>query len=116
VPPPDRAAREEILRLQLSGRPHAEGLRLSAIAAATAGYSGADLAGLVEEAADLAIEASLAGGREVTITGEHLEAAQRAARSTTSEWLTTARNHARYANEGGQYDDVLAFLERWSKR
>ena len=33
----------------------------------------------------------------------------------TVEWLTTARNHARYANESGQYDEVLDFLKRHGK-
>ena len=37
------------------------------------------------------------------------------ARRTTLEWLTTARNHARYSNEAGHYDDVLAFLKRHGK-
>ncbi len=37
-------------------------------------------------------------------------------KSTTTEWLTTARNYARYANEGGQYDEVLEFLERHGGR
>ena len=44
--------------------------------------------------------------------GAHLLAALRDTRNTTLEWLTTARNYARYANEGGLYDDVLAFLEK----
>jgi transitional endoplasmic reticulum ATPase len=34
---------------------------------------------------------------------------------TTLEWLTTARNHARYANDAGQYDEVLRFLERFGR-
>jgi transitional endoplasmic reticulum ATPase len=29
--------------------------------------------------------------------------------------LTTARNYARYANEGNQYDEVLAFLDQHAK-
>ena len=30
---------------------------------------------------------------------------------TTLEWLTTARNYARYANDSGIYDEVLRFLD-----
>jgi hypothetical protein len=36
--------------------------------------------------------------------------------STASEWLATARNYARYSNEGGQYDelgDYLKSVKRW---
>jgi len=42
---------------------------------------------------------------------ENLQAALKEVKPTTLEWLTTARNYARYSNESGQYDDVLAFLK-----
>ena len=50
------------------------------------------------------------------ITTEHLRHALKDVKPTTLEWLTTARNYARYANEAGQYDEVLAFLEKHGKR
>ena len=46
----------------------------------------------------------------------HLKAALAERKPTTLEWLTTARNYARYSNEAGQYDDVLAFLDKHGKR
>ena len=110
VPPPDAPARESILTLLLSGRP-SERIDTRAVAQKTAGFSGADLEHLIETASDEAIEASLGGGREVPITQAHMDAALKDTKATTLEWLTTARNYARYANEGGQYDDVLAFLK-----
>ena len=111
VPPPDRTARAEILRLQLSGRPVAPDLDVEAVAAATTGYSGADLENLVNTAVDLAIEDALASGTEHPVNQAHIEEARREVRPTTLEWLTTARNYAKYANAGGQYDDVAAFLK-----
>jgi hypothetical protein len=51
----------------------------------------------------------------VPIEHRHLVAALGEIKSTTIEWLTTARNFARYANEGGQYDEVLEFLRRHGK-
>jgi hypothetical protein len=45
----------------------------------------------------------------------HLSSALAEIKPTTIEWLTTARNYARYANEGGQYDEVLDFLKRYGK-
>jgi hypothetical protein len=30
---------------------------------------------------------------------------------TTTDWLRTARNYAEFANQGGRYDDVLAYLD-----
>ena len=58
IPPPDKIARAEILKKMLEGRPQ-EGLNLEAIVKITSGYSGADLANIVETACDIAIEESL---------------------------------------------------------
>jgi transitional endoplasmic reticulum ATPase len=116
VPPPDRVARQSILESLLRERPTAGELPLREVAELTPGFSGADLRDLVESAVDEAIEVSIAGGREVPVTMEHLRTALKGAKSTTNEWLTTARNYARYANEGGQYDEVLAFLEQHGQR
>ena len=115
VPPPDRAARAAILALLLAGRPVAGDIDAAALAARTSGFSGADLENLVDTAADRAIAASLTAQAEVPIDHGHLVAALAEIRPTTIEWLTTARNYARYANEGGQYDDVLEFLRRHGK-
>ncbi len=115
VPPPDQAAREEILRIHLKDRPTAGQLDLGWLARNTVSFSGADLRQLVEAASDEAIDASLEAGVDVPITDAHLKTALRNVKPTTLEWLTTARNHARYANEGGQYDEVLAFLDRHGK-
>jgi SpoVK/Ycf46/Vps4 family AAA+-type ATPase len=111
IPPPDRAAREAIAGIALRDRPIAGRIDLGSIAERTSGYSGADIANVVEAAADAAIERSLASGGEEPITAKDLEAALREVKPTTLEWLTTARSYARYANEAGQYDDVLAFFD-----
>jgi hypothetical protein len=41
-----------------------------------------------------------------------LEAAARDVRPSIGPWLDTARNVAEFANEGGVYDDLLAYLRR----
>ncbi|WPO98673.1 ATP-binding protein [Pseudomonas sp. HR96] len=115
VPPPDRTARASMLQLMLADRPLAPGIDLAFLAKNTPGFSGADLSELVETAADEAIEASIASGSEQPISDAHLKAALKQVRATTLEWLTTARNYARYANEGNQYDEVLAFLDQHAK-
>ncbi len=112
VPPPDADARKTILELLLAGRPVADSLDLRDIVRRTSGHSGADLRNLVDTAADEAIEESIASGKESEIGMGHLREAMEQIRPTTLEWLTSARNHARYANQGGQYDDVLKFLEK----
>ncbi|MEZ4370066.1 MAG: AAA family ATPase [Polyangiaceae bacterium] len=111
VPPPDREARERILEILLQGRPAGD-LKLGVIAERTSTFSGADLEHLVDSASDHAIEESLESGEERPILQSHLVEALEDVKPTTLEWLTTARNYARYANEAGHYDDVLKFLEK----
>ena len=51
---PDRAGRRQILEVHTKGKPLAKGLDLDVLAAGTPGFTGADLANLVNEAALLA--------------------------------------------------------------
>jgi SpoVK/Ycf46/Vps4 family AAA+-type ATPase len=115
VPPPDRPAREAILKILLLGIPGGESIDAGRFAAATSGFSGADLKNLVETAADFAIEDSLTAEREAPLSDRHLKDALDSIKPTTIEWLTTARNYARYANETGHYDEVLDFLKHHGK-
>lgn len=116
IPPPDRVARLEILKSHLQDRPQEDQLKLEAIAERTSGFSGADLAGLVEEAVDYAITDSLERDEGVApVSAEHLKAALSDQRATTVEWLTTARNYAKYGNEGGIYDEVADFIRNNTK-
>lgn len=114
IPPPDKEARLAILGMAMKDRPQ-ETVNLAPIAEATSGFSGADLVGLIEEACDFAIEESLDSGEVAPIKQKHLTEAARSRKPTTLEWLSQARNYAKYSNEGGLYDDVTAFLDKHSK-
>ncbi|MDZ7904262.1 MAG: ATP-binding protein [Rheinheimera sp.] len=87
VPPPDKVARKSILEHHMKDRPNAGDIQFDAIAAKTSGYSGADLANLVEMAADEAIDSTISSGVDVAISMQHFVAALTESRSTTSEWL-----------------------------
>ena len=115
VPPPDHVARLAIMTSLLEGRPLAPGLDVTRFAKATSGFSGADISNLIETATELAIEESASPDDLMPISRRHLEAAMREVRPTTFEWLTTARNYAKHANESGIYDDVLAFIDAHAK-
>jgi transitional endoplasmic reticulum ATPase len=114
IPPPDREARLAILTMAFRDRPN-EGINLEPIVNATSGFSGADLVGLVKSACDFAIEESLEGDKVVPVKQKHLNEAAKTMKPTTLEWLSQARNFAKYANEGGLYDDVTAFLDKHGK-
>lgn len=111
VPPPDKVARRFILDALLRERPVEAGINLGPVIERTVGFSGADLASLVETAVDFAIADSEAAGKVCPISTDHLLEALREVRPTTGEWLGQARNHAEYANTDGLYDDLAAFLK-----
>jgi SpoVK/Ycf46/Vps4 family AAA+-type ATPase len=111
VPAPDIAARERILSMRLAKRPTAATLDVKALAQRTDGFSGADLAGLVDAATELAFEKTVDAGREHPVDDALLVQALKDARPSTGPWLETARNYALYANEGGSYDELLAYLK-----
>jgi SpoVK/Ycf46/Vps4 family AAA+-type ATPase len=111
VPPPDLQARVEVIKLKLAGRPH-ETLDIPSIARRTELYSGADLEHLVEAATELALADSLKSGTVRPITMHDLEQALVRLKPTTTEWFATAKSFATYANDGGQFDDVLEYIKR----
>ena len=110
VLPPDPPAREAILRLHLRNRPLA-GIDVPSIVRRTGDFSGADLAHLCDTAAELALEASMRSGQVRPIGMPDMEAALRQVAPSTGPWLQTARNVAMFANSGGEYDDLLAYLK-----
>lgn len=110
VPPPDRPARVEILRLAFRERPVADTVDLGELAKKTEGFSGADLAELVEQAAEGPIREALANGSIRPIEGKDLLASLAVAKPTTKEWFSTAKNYATFSNVSGLYDDLVAYL------
>ena len=115
VPPPDRKAREALLRKEFDKLPGGERLDARAVAKQTELFTGADLVELVRRTAERGIDRSLDSGSVSQVTTADLKAALAESKSSASEWLADARNYARYANEGGQYDDLTDFLKSAKK-
>ena len=112
VLPPDEPAREAILRLNLRERPLAEDVEreIAKLASRTRTYSGADLAHLCETAAEAAMEDSMETGELRPISAKDLQRAFKETKPSTRAWFEVAYNYAMFANEGGQYDDLLAYI------
>jgi transitional endoplasmic reticulum ATPase len=109
VPPPDADAREKILEIFLDKKP-VEKLDLAKLASKTKDFSGADLRGLVERAIEEKLREAMKSGKPEPIRTNDLLAALKRQNPSTREWLATARNYAAFANEGGVYDDIKAYL------
>jgi SpoVK/Ycf46/Vps4 family AAA+-type ATPase len=115
VTPPDEAARRALLERALAALPGGKKIDVTPLVRRTELFSGADLRALCERAAEAALERSLATGTVHEVSAKDFESAAAAAKSTVLEWLATAKNHARYANEGGQYDELAEYLKRIKK-
>src|SRR3984885_120414 len=111
VLPPDSPARGRVFRLRLRDRPVA-GIDLTKLAGLTDGYSGADIAHVCESAAEIALMVSVKLGSPRMIGNADLEAAIAEVKPSLGAWFDTARNVALFANEGGTYDDLAAYLRK----
>jgi len=109
VLPPDRQARIAILGHHLKGKP-VEGLDVERLAGRTEDFSGADLAHLCDSAVEYALEESLAGAAIRSVTARDFDRALGELRPSTRAWFETARNFVLFANSGGMYDDLQAYM------
>jgi transitional endoplasmic reticulum ATPase len=110
VPPPDAPARASILKILLKGKPVKE-IDYEIIAKKTDFYSGADLKAIIDITVEEKLKEAMKKGVPEPITTKDLLAALKNHKPTTKEWFNTARNYALYSNQGGIYDDILAYLK-----
>lgn len=111
VPPPDDEGREAIFQLLLKDKP-IQSIDYKNLARKTPEFSGADIQGIVDIAVEAKLEEALRkGGTPLPLTTADIEAAIKKSRPTTKDWFSTAKNYALFANEGGSYDDILAYLK-----
>jgi AAA+ superfamily predicted ATPase len=111
VLPPDGPAREGVFRFHLRDRPVA-GIDLARLSRLTDGYSGADIAHVCETAAERALMDSVSRGEPRLIGQADLEGSITEVKPSLGTWFETARNVALFANEGGTYDDLVAYLRK----
>ncbi|HVF05085.1 MAG TPA: ATP-binding protein [Frankiaceae bacterium] len=111
VLPPDEEARDTIVRTHLRDRPVGR-VDVGRVVKRTDGFSGADLAYVCELAAEAALHASIASGKPRPIENGDLDGALRQVTPSTVAWFSVARNVVLFANEGRQYDDLLAYMRR----
>jgi SpoVK/Ycf46/Vps4 family AAA+-type ATPase len=110
VLPPDLEARVSLLEMSLRDRP-VQNIDVKSLAKTTEDFSGADLAHLADSASELAMEDSMTTGRVRSITMNDFKTALKDVRPSTRAWFETAKNYAMFANDAGQYDDLLEYLK-----
>lgn len=110
VAPPDEAARVQIITQLLKEKP-VGAIDVKKIAAVTNEYSGADLNAIIDIAVEEKLRNSMLAGKIIPIETKDILTAVKKHKPTTTEWFASARNYALYANEAGQYDDVVKYLK-----
>ncbi len=111
VPPPDAPARAEIFRIVLKDKPVGPNIDFQALGKKTEKFSGADIQNVVDITIEKKLEEAMKTGLPKPITTADLDQAIKKVRPSTLEWIATAKNYAMYSNQGGVYDDVLAYLK-----
>ena len=110
VPPPDAAARAEVLRILCRGKPVGT-IDYDHLAKKTEHFSGADLKAVLDTAVEAKLRQAMREGVPQPLSTGDLAAAAKSLRPSTKEWFSTARNYALYSNQGGLYDDILKYLK-----
>ena len=111
VLPPDLEARIAILSSALAERP-IDGIDVHRVGRSTDGCSGADLVHIVEVASEHALQESIRTGKMRPITQSQIEKARGEVQPSTAAWFSVAYNYAVHANDGGQYDELLAYVRK----
>lgn len=115
VLPPDAVARAAILRGALAGKPTEE-LDLEAIAAATEGFSGADIAQVARIALQQSLTASMGAGRVRPVTTEALREAAAGVTPSTSSWFDQVAPVLDYGVDDGTFAQLRAYRVRHGMR
>ncbi|MDO3677388.1 ATP-binding protein [Paenibacillus ehimensis] len=114
VEPPDVEARQHIFALQMQDR-YAEKLDTAKLAKATEFFSGADIANVCERAVERVLVEILETGVERPVRMRDMEEALAEVQPSTLDWLRTAKNYVKYANQGGMYNDIERYLRKHGK-
>ncbi|MEL7162623.1 MAG: cell division protein, partial [Bacteroidota bacterium] len=74
-------------------------------------YSGADINAVIDIAVEGILEEAIRTGTPRPLGTKDLLKGIDKHKPSTSEWFTTAKNYALFANKGGLYDDILSYLK-----
>ena len=110
VLPPDGPARQAVLYHHLKSRP-VEGIDMGYLVQHTDGFTGADLAHLVDSAVEYAMMDSVRTGNVRMVTMQDFLRALAQIRPSAGPWFVTARNIVEYGNRDGQYDDLAEYMK-----
>ncbi|MGM1062512.1 ATP-binding protein [Saccharothrix sp. Mg75] len=108
VLPPDAVARAVIVQNALADKP-AGGVDVAAVAAATEGFSGADLSHLTTTVLQQAMVESMSSGELVPVTTDAVLAAVGGITPSTTSWFDQVAPVLEYGVDDGTFDQLRAY-------
>lgn len=108
VLPPDAVARAAILQGDLEGKP-ADGVDVIAVAAATEGFSGADIAQVATIALQQSLTASMSAGAIVPVTTQALLDAAAGLTPSTTSWFDQIAPVLEYGVDDGTFAQLRTY-------
>lgn len=107
VPPPNMAGREAIFKIHCREKPLEDEIDFEELARKTKGYSGADLAKICDEAANIAMKEAMKSGKIKKIGMDEFRQALAEVKPSIKEWMETAKTYAKYSSEKDLYSELL---------
>lgn len=107
VPEPDLEARKAILRIHLKKRPIDDNLDISHLAQITDSYSGADLAAICKEAADIPLGEALRGGDPRKISLGDFETVLQKRKPSIVSWYIEAKASVKKTGEEDVFSELV---------
>ena len=115
VLPPDAVARAAILQGDLDGKPQ-DDVDIIAVAAATEGFSGADIAQIAKQALQQSLTASMAAGAIVPVTTAGLLEAAASITPSTRTWFDQVAPVLEYGADDGTFDQLRTYRVKHGMR
>lgn len=107
VPEPDIEAREAILKIHLKKRPINNDVDIAHLAEITKSYSGADIAAICKEAADIPLGEALKGGEPRKIEFRDFETVLQKRKPSIISWYIEANTAVRKSGEEEVFSELI---------
>nr|HML25933.1 hypothetical protein [Methanomethylovorans sp.] len=107
----DLEARIAIFGIQLKKRPIADDVNVKELARITGSYSGADIAAICKEAADIPLGEALRGGEVRKIKMQDFLQAIKQRKPSILSWYISAKDQIMHTGETAAFEDILDKVE-----
>ena len=114
VPPPDMGGRTAIFKIHCRKKPVDASVNFEDLAKRTDGYSGADIAQICNEAADIPLTEALEGGKPRKIMQKDFYEVLKKRSSSITPWFRLARKEIEKSGEKDIFAGLFQYIEKYA--